>query len=144
MIRMIIICMMLMPTGAVAGAWDEFQARCLTPMEALFPPISDGLTLIEEVDDEARFDLTGGERFVIELAPEDGTIACHVATAMPEAETAFDQWIAEVLAGERYVPVEDASNLWHSNMWIEPVIGAEKRKSDGRVILRMVETDLES
>ncbi len=141
MIRLLAI-LTLMPMAAQAGAWEEFQARCLTPYESMFPPIFDGLEEIGADADSSTYLLPGGARMVINLVPDGGFSACYVNDPSGQSEQAFDQWIDEAVTTRRYVQMD--ANIWHSFEWIEPVLAVSKRHENGAVILQIMETDLES
>jgi hypothetical protein len=141
MIRFLAI-FMLMPMAAQAGAWEEFQTRCLTPYEAMFPPILDGLERIEANADTPTYLLPGGGKLVINLVPDEGFSSCCLNDPSGQSGQAFDQWIAEAVSTQSYV--EMGENLWHSYQWIEPVLAVSKRHYGGAVILQVLETELES
>ena len=130
----------MLPAAVMAGAWDEFEARCLLPFENLFPVIVDGLDRQISISELAVFDLTVGEKLVIELVPQDGELACGVHGA--------DQSDAQALrnrmtAGNRnYVP--QGADVWASDEWIEPQLRVSVERDADDFILRVIETDLES
>ena len=142
-----IVAVLLMPGMAFAVTpWEAFQARCLMPFEALFQPIVEGLMPSHTQQEEApRYELPEGAELVIEWMPEDGRRACALVVYAPGTEDVFDAWIAKALQEQRYTPVDDMPGTWHSFEWIEPVLAVQKRRGDdGALILRVVETDLES
>ncbi len=147
MIRAGLFAGLLMPGMAFAiTPWEAFQARCLMPFEALFQPIVEGLMPADvQQEDTPRYELPEGSELVIERMPKDGHRACSLVVYAPGAEAAFDAWIAVELQQQRYVPAEDMPGTWHSFEWIEPVLAVQKRRGDdGALILRVVETELES
>jgi hypothetical protein len=141
-----------MATGAHADAWEEFEARCLVPMENMFPFQVDGLNAVSLpglADGEIAFSgLKGGAILILERTPEDGFGACRVFQAEGPAVAKFEAWADTQLASMRYVtdPQAAAQNdvALLSNMWIEPVIGVQMRRAKGGVEMRALETELES
>ncbi len=143
MIRVLAIFMLtLMPMAAQAGAWEEFQARCLTPYESMFPPIFDGLQEVGSDPDKPTYLLPGGGEMVINLVPETGFSACYIKDPSGQSEQAFDQWIKQAVEAQRYEKV--GKNLWYSYQWIEPVVAVSKRHVGDAVILQILETDLDA
>jgi hypothetical protein len=134
--------LMLMPLPAQAGAWEEFQARCLTPYESMFPPITEGLQELGADADRPTYLLPEGGRLVIDLVPDGGFSACYVVDPSGQAEQAFDRWIKQAVAAGRYEKMGE--NLWYSYQWIEPVVALSKRHEGDAVILQILETDLDS
>ncbi len=132
----------IMPLAAQAGGWDEFQARCVESFENMSLPIVEGLAERPVVQDEARYVVSGKEALVLELAPDDGEMACRLEDQTGEAGAAFDAWIAEGVKTERYEEIE--AGHWQSYEWIEPVVAVQKWDEGGTVILRILVTDLES
>jgi len=141
MIRVLAI-FMLMPMAAQAGAWEEFQARCLTPYESMFPPIYSGLEQVEADENTNTYLLPGGARLVIDLLPDEGFSACYVLDPSGQSEQAFDQWISEAVGTQRYEKM--GTDLWYSYQWIEPVLAVSKRHEGNAVILQILETDLDA
>jgi len=142
----------LLTSGAQAGAWEEFEARCLVPLENLSPSQVDGLNAVSLpglAEGEIAFTgLQGGAILILERAPEDGFGACRVFQAEGPAVAKFESWANAQLSSMRYVtdPEADAENdiALLSNMWIEPVIGVQMRRAKGGVEMRALETELES
>ena len=133
---------MFIPMAAQAGAWVEFQARCLTPYESMFPPIFDGLEELGADADRPTYLLPDGAKLVIDLVPDGGFSACSVEDPSGKSEQAFDLWINQAVDAGRYV--EMGENLWYSYQWIEPVVAVSKHHEGNAVILQIMETDLES
>ncbi len=132
----------LLPMAAHADGWPEFHTRCLTPLEALAPPVVAGLGQGEAVNGSLRYDLPKGGQLLVEKSPPDGLSACSVTDPTGASETAFDTWIAEAVVTGRYIPAE--SGIWHSNQWIEPVLALQKYRDSGNFTLRILETHLEA
>lgn len=131
---------------ANADIWDVFEARCLVPFEhQSFADIAE-LKPVPVEEDVKRFALTDadGTQLVLELEnePDDGLRSCLVSGPSSDSLGAFEAWMAEMLAGERYVEVED--NIWHSQFWIEPVLEIKRFEREGEVVLRILETELET
>ncbi len=140
MIKAILISML--PLAAQAGGWDEFQARCLDAYENMFLPVVDGLEQVASRDHEPGYRLSDRETLVLELAPDDAYSACRLDDQTGRSAALFDDWIAAGVAAGRYEKVGE--NTWNSNQWIEPRIAVQKRLQGSSVILRVLETDLES
>jgi len=143
---------LLLASGAQAGAWEEFEARCLVPMENLSPSRVEGLDAVSlpglAQGETAFAGLQGGAILILERAPEDGFGACRVFQAEGPAVAKFEAWANRQLASMRYVTdpeaaVENEIALL-SNLWIEPVIGVQMRRAKGGVEMRALETELES
>ena len=132
----------VLPAAAHAGAWEDFETRCLDAFEKFAPAVVAGLGEGARDGDVTRHALDGGRSLVIEHAPDDGRRACAVRDPAGGAVPGFDAWIAQAVAAGRYVPV--AAGRWRSHRWIEPVLEVHKRQSDGVLILRIVETNLEA
>ena len=130
------------PMAAQAGGWDEFQARCVDSFENMSLPIVEGLVEMPPVGDEAGYVLGDDAALVLELAPDDGEMACRLEDRSGQAGSAFDSWMAEGVRTERYEEVGEDS--WQSYEWVEPVVAVQKRRDGDTVILRILVTDLES
>lgn len=131
-----------LPMAAQAGGWEEFQARCLDPYENLFPPIVAGLEAVGTSVNEPGYRLSPREVLVVELTPDDATSACRLDDQTGQSAAAFDKWIATAVTAGRYEKVSD--DTWNSFEWIDPRIAVQKRQQGGAVMLRVMETDLES
>ena len=132
----------MIPLAAQAGGWEEFQARCVDSFENMSLPIVEGLVEMPLSRDEAGYVLSDDESLVLELAPDDGEMACRLEDQTGEAGAAFDAWIAEGVKTERYEEID--TGHWQSYEWIEPVVAVQKWDEGGTVILRILVTDLES
>jgi len=132
----------MLPLAAQAGGWDQFQARCLDAYENMFLPVVDGLELVASPDHELRYRLSDREMLVLEYAPDDAFSACSLDDQTGQSAARFDDWIAAGVASGRYE--KTGENTWNSNQWIEPRIALQKRLQGSSVILRVLETDLES
>jgi hypothetical protein len=132
----------LMPGAAHAGAWTDFEVRCLSALEAQVPPVVAGLGQGARAGDVTRYALPEGRELRVDAAPADGMRACAVHDPAGAPVPGFDAWIAEAVAAGRYVATGPAT--WHSNLWIEPVLEVGKRTGDGALTLRIVETRLEA
>jgi hypothetical protein len=132
----------MLPLAAQAGGWEEFQARCLDPYENMFLPIVDGLEPVASRDHEPGYRLSDLETLVLELAPDDAYSACRLDDQSGLSAARFDAWIAAGVASGRYEKVGE--NIWNSNQWIEPRIAVQKLEQGTTVVLRIVETELES
>ena len=132
----------LLPATAQAGAWADFQTRCLSALENLTPPVVAGLGTGVREGDVTRYALAGGRLLIVDRAPDDGLSACAVIDPAGAPVPGFDAWIAGAVDAGRYVPVAEAR--WHSNHWIEPVLEVQKDNDVGGLMLRILETDLEA
>lgn len=145
----------LLAGGAQAGAWEEFQARCLDPYENLEPAVFDDLTRVGLVGPSvevslhgAHFALEGGGFLASDPAPlGEGERLCAV-DGSPQPSVA-EAWIAEQVAQKFYELKErsdDGSFVAISNLWIEPKLNVSVRyvQEGDYVVYLIVETDLES
>ncbi len=139
-------------TATQAGAWEEFRDRCLTPLENGFPYQVENLNPVALpglAEGETAFSgLQSGAILFLEAEPEDGFAACRVFQPEGPAVVQFEDWASEQLANERYVndlQANDGADVaLLSNLWVEPVIGVQLRRSRGGVEMRALETELES
>ena len=97
---------------------------------------------MESKENEPGYRLTDLEVLVVELAPDDATSACRLDDQTGKSAAGFDTWIAAAVAAGRYEKISD--DTWHSHEWIEPRIAVQKRLHGSSVVLRVMETDLES
>ncbi|MEP3348119.1 MAG: hypothetical protein ABJN34_17115 [Litoreibacter sp.] len=136
----------LTATGAHAGAWEEFETRCLMQFENQEPAIVDGLELIDTVDGVTRYLIEKNGDVVsylgIESEPDDGLSACYIQENSTRSAEAFSKWIAERVDLERYAATDD--NVWSSQLWIEPVIELHLQENGDALVIRIVETELET
>lgn len=132
----------VLPVAAQAGGWDAFQARCVDAFENLSLPIVEGLKPAASRDNEPGYWLNNRDKLVLELAPDDGEMACRLEDQTGEAGAAFDTWIAEGVKTSRYEEIE--AGHWQSYEWIEPVVAVQKWDEGKTVVLRILVTDLES
>ena len=132
----------ILPLAAQAGGWEEFEARCLDAYENMFLPVVDGLEPLASRDHEPGYRLSDLETLVLELAPDDAFSACRLDDQTGQSAAGFDAWIAAGVAAGRYEKV--SQDTWSSNQWIEPRIAVQKRQQGNSVVLRVMETDLES
>lgn len=150
-------------TGSVlAGAWEEFEHRCVMPMETLAAPSLDGLTLsfgdktdsldLEFFKSEA---LTPADFVMINRDLENDQLTCGIV--INGSETVPDDLILALVAwsermkeeGRYAVPDADESDPrsylhLRSTTWIEPKIELELYGFETAFFLVMRETDLES
>jgi hypothetical protein len=145
----------LLAGGAQAGAWEEFQARCLSPYENLAPAVFDDLEKVVPSEPRvavsrfgAYFALTDGAVLASDPAPlGTGVRLCAVhGMAHPPGAKA---WAAKQLAQKLYELEEhndDGSFALLSNLWIEPKLNVSVAFKQGGdyVVYQIVETDLES
>jgi len=132
----------VLPAAAQAGAWSEFEARCLSALQDFAPPVVAGLGPGTRDGAVTRYALGGDRVLQTETAPERGRRACAVHDPAGAPVPGFDAWIAESVEAGRYVPV--AEGRWHSHLWIEPVLEIQKSYENGMLTLRIVETRLEA
>ena len=132
----------VLPMAAQAGGWEEFQARCLDAYENLATPIVEDLEPVDSQENEPGYRLSDSETLVVELIPDDATSACRLDDKTGKSAEGFDKWIAAAVAAGRYDKVSD--NTWNSHEWIEPRVAVQKLQQGDTVVLRVMETDLES
>jgi len=132
----------LLPAAAQAGAWADFETRCLSALQDFAPPVVAGLGPGTRDGDVTRYALDGERTLRIEAAPADGRRACAVHDPSGAAVPGFDAWIGDAVTAGRYVPV--APGRWHSHRWSEPVLDVQKTHAAGALTLRIVETKLEA
>lgn len=119
--------------SAEAGAWEEFEARCLVPMENVVQANTDGLALGDTFDD-GRFWENRREGWSLAFGEREGLSTCtlFVSDAHSDAlATGFATWVADVTALERYTAQGEASV--QSTTWREPRIEVHFRPAQGRV-----------
>ena len=125
-----------------SGAWQAFHDRCLLPLENLFPPLVAELDRVSQVGEVYGYRLADGAALYVDLAPEDGLSACQVADPSGMAEAPLRAWIRAAVASERYERVGE--DVWHSVLWIEPILEVRLQRGEDGVVLRILETELEA
>jgi len=133
---------LVLPAAAQAGAWAEFEARCLSALQDFAPPVVAGLGPGTRDGAVTRYALGGDRVLQTETAPERGRRACAVHDPAGAPVPGFDAWIGGAVQAGRYVPV--APGRWHSHRWSEPVLEVQKSHSGGALTLRILETNLEA
>ncbi|MGX0901516.1 hypothetical protein [Roseovarius sp. MBR-6] len=133
---------MTLPAMAQAGAWADFETRCVSALENLTPPVVAGLGQGAREGDVTRYALAEGRVLIVDRAPGDGILSCAVRDPDGVPVVGFDDWIAGAVHEGRYVPV--AEGRWHSNHWIEPILEIQKDSGTDGLTLRIVETGLEA
>ncbi len=151
----------LAATGAQAGAWEEFQDRCLKPMEnVLAPDVSDlpepgPVTLGDLVwmpDLEGRqYELA--DRGVVMIVTDD-PVTCIVLQTAPTDADAFDEaerWAQARREDQRYedlAAIEMGKRNFNmgSTNWREPRLDifGEARDEGRTAVFYVMETDLEA
>lgn len=131
----------LAANGAHAEAWEEFEARCLVPMENFNAPISDnlgadGLTKFPEKL-VSRFSAKSGTLSIDTESISGDLLECsfaqHSDTSLRDSDGFvgdFTNWVGQALKSGRYVgqrseTVEPTKNnliILQSNEWREPVL----------------------
>ncbi|MFB9148265.1 hypothetical protein [Roseovarius ramblicola] len=132
----------LLPAAAQAGAWADFEARCLSALQDFAAPVVARLGPGTAGGGVTRYALDGDRALRVETAPAGGRIACAVRDPSGDAVPGFDAWVAEAVAAGRYVPVADGR--WRSKGWIEPVLEVQETRTDAGLTLRILETNLEA
>jgi hypothetical protein len=152
--------LLLAATGAHASAWEEFETRCLVPMENAKVLVTEGLVEMQDAAPEpgTKFigqELPQGNYFVLVALDEGQTIGCGFA-ATADAEQSFENywlaWKKQALASERYVVGEATGFLklpFLESTFREPRMQVSflKGKNDAGEMQSMIiagETDLES
>lgn len=150
----VILCLMLGATPVQAGAWEEFEARCLVPMENIELAQPTDLTADKNFkNDGDTYSTYAFEAFT--LAISDGRAAqsqwCYVtiaASAGTELIARAQTWRGTHAGSDRYQVIEDTGSGFHmqSLEWREPRIDVTLSRGgdDDLVTLRVEETDLES
>lgn len=148
--------------GAKAGAWQDFEMRCLTPMEDFAVPVTGDLTEIEDSLGDgvhvSGFDTEFGLLSIERSSADAEALSCSIMqrddVSLPEADGFvgdFTHWAGQVLEAGRYVgqgdPVDDnAAIVLRSSEWREPVLEVLLSKTTTgnawKAIVR--ETDLEA
>jgi hypothetical protein len=134
--------LMALPATAQAGAWSDFETRCVSALENLTPPVVAGLGQGARDGDVTRYALSGGRVLIVDRAPGDGISSCAVRDPDGAPVLGFDDWIAGAVRDGRYVPV--AEGRWQSHLWIEPKLEVQKDSGTDGLTLRIVETGLEA
>lgn len=148
----VVVSLILTCGAAHAGAWEEFEQRCLLAYEHDVPAITKGLTKVDLPglqDNEIAFSgLTGGALMILEDQPTDGFSACKVFFSQADEANLFRSWVETQRAETRYVDDDVTGNeadiALVSHLWIEPVIAVQLRQLRGGHELRVVQTELES
>lgn len=131
-----------LPGAALAGGWEAFHDRCVTPLESLAPPLTADLERIGSDGATDRYAFSEGQQMLVEHAPQDELSACAIVDASGAAEAGFDLWLGQQIAAARYVPA--GAQTWRSHEWTEPVLELQRRRDGNVLILRMLETRLEA
>jgi hypothetical protein len=131
-----------LPAMAQAGAWSDFETRCLSALQNLTPPVVAGLGQGTREGDVTRYALSGGRELIVDRAPGDGISACAVRDPENAPVPGFDDWIAGAVREGLYVPVVEGR--WQSHLWIEPKLEVQKDSGAGGLMLRILETRLET
>lgn len=129
---------------AQAGAWVEFEARCLMPFEKQASADVDGLVLGLQDGTVAAF--RGFDEPFISMSTGDiaGTRFCAVIGRENSPDKA-EGWVEASLKSGRYVPmVIDNDDWFASNEWIEPRIAVRIYRSNEITQYYVIETELES
>ncbi|WP_146188176.1 hypothetical protein [Ascidiaceihabitans donghaensis] len=129
---------------AQAGAWGEFEARCLMPFEKQASADVDGLVLGLQDGTVAAFD--GFDEPFISMSTGEiaGTRFCAVIGRENSPDEA-GAWVEASLKSGRYVPMTMDNDDWFaSNEWIEPRIAVRIHRSNEITQYYVLETDLES
>ena len=150
-------------TGAYAGAWEEFETRCLVPMENVVAPIAEGFSVgttkaldgfMEGRERDARtFVSPDGRTAMVVIDPsETEFLACGIVAdgdAASDADWATSEdWLAAQISDGRFVKAGQSllGPYFHSTEWREPRLrysSLRARKPDA-VFYFISETDLES
>jgi len=137
-----VLAFVVLPAAAQAGAWADFETRCLSALENLVPPVVAGLGEGRRDGAVTHYALAGDRVLIVDRAPGDGLTSCAVHDPSGGPVPGFDAWIARAVTAGRYVPV--AEGRWHSHQWIEPILEVQKDSGAQGVTLRIVETRLEA
>ncbi|EPX77875.1 hypothetical protein thalar_03602 [Litoreibacter arenae DSM 19593] len=154
---------LLASSGAQAGAWEEFETRCLVPMGKVASPTTEGLSagttkaldgFMEGREREARtFVSPDGRVAMLVIDPsETEFLACGiVADGDPASEVDWDMseaWLDAQISEGRYVKAGQSllGPYFHSTEWREPKLRySSLRGRDPDVVFYLIsETGLES
>ncbi|WP_299304637.1 hypothetical protein [uncultured Litoreibacter sp.] len=151
----------LLTTGAHASAWDEFETRCLVPMENITPFVTEGLSegTPTSLGDVAWMPDMEGMQYAIPDQPLVMVVASNSVTCMMiqteasggDAFAPAEAWAEKSRASGRY---EDLAAIrmgvrninMGSTEWREPRIDmfGDAREDGTLPIFYVMETDLES
>jgi hypothetical protein len=150
-------------TPAQAGAWEEFERRCLVPMENVEEPDVEGLKLTLKTDPKvdpsltltfAHFDedaLAEDDFFMFLIRDARGaTSECQIIIKSPDIDkltSRIELWRRAVGVSYRLLSsTDELVEVWHSTHWREPVLSVafgQTIQIDGFALIAR-ETDLES
>ena len=149
----------LSTTAVQAGAWQEFQTRCLLPMENVLAPnmtgydLRDDLKQIEYGDNPAvshvTFYASRGDEALVFVSSDPAVCVYNSwkTDATGEVGYALD-WLEEAKASGRYNevgPTIPGIAIIESHLWREPRLTVWVQTDDGPHVQFVVEeTDLES
>ncbi|MEO0371261.1 MAG: hypothetical protein AAF231_07380 [Pseudomonadota bacterium] len=105
----------LMAGPAVAGGWETFVKRCVTPMEEGGVPSIVGLELLEGDPIGQAFDLPGTDEMAVR--PAFGTLGtqCLVMTkGVAAAQGGFAAWVEIAQTDRSYVADKEIEGRWLS------------------------------
>ena len=147
--------------AAQAGAWNEFETRCLLPIENVRAPDVSGLTAKSTISEEARAmmpDMEGveyaipGQPIIMVVATQE--VNCMIIQTASTGEDGFaaaEAWVEANQANGRYenlaaIPMGDRNFNLGSTEWREPRLDlfGDARGDGTTPMFYVAETDLES
>ncbi|PTX57634.1 hypothetical protein C8N43_2305 [Litoreibacter ponti] len=151
--------------GAQAGAWDEFEARCLVPMENFEAPRTDGFEVSRSYGTSELFlndllrlsvsrdngHITGCDGVGVETTfnangPLSNTRHKIIDNAIAhfDAQQALDRYRLIEVSQEPYQDILFERRVLHSHLWREPVLEVVLEVWPTHGSISVKETDLES
>ncbi len=113
--------MALMASSLSADAWDEFQTRCLAPLEAFEAPIVDNLQTVE-VANPQLLEVSGLSKYVPADATwymylSEGNCAIFDTEPTQVSVSKAKGWMRDVYALDLYAPDHADGSTWYSTTW---------------------------
>lgn len=133
-----------------SDVWEEFEARCLVPMENIEAPLTADLETETTAEQDGRMattyvmDATNSDTLFFVITEEGGKLVCgmmNVAIGQTPNST-----VQDLVASGRYALVgrkEGEAYIFRSETWREPVLEVELRSDGERVTWIVRDTELE-
>ena len=143
----------LAASGAQAGAWEEFETRCLVPMENVEAPISSNLEFVPPPNPDSPSDvfvLTAEVYFYVSGVLGDQSVGCGMgADAGESTDKILVRGLKHMNAlvdAKRYTPMngENYDFGFQSTEWREPRLNVFFNTRNDTFAVSVEETDLES
>ncbi|MEM9581482.1 MAG: hypothetical protein AAGA08_00045 [Pseudomonadota bacterium] len=123
----------LAATGGQAGVWEEFERRCLVPLETVSPPITEGLAVGAKIDG-GRFWENRRGGWSLAVGERDGLTNCTLFVADAHADalaSGYRAWADVAQTSGRYA--QEGPSAVQSTEWREPRIEVHFLPADGTV-----------